>query len=99
MSRNKGERREVWLQIVAQQEQSGASVRSFCNQQGVNEHSFYSWRQRLRRQDIPASFALVQTQPQAAEPLLLEIALRSGHRLRLPADTATLRLVLAALES
>jgi len=99
MSGKQSERREAWLQIIGEQEQSGQSVRSFCNQRGVNEHSFYSWRQRLRQQDLPASFALVQTQPQAPEPVMLEIALRSGHRLRLPAESGTLRLVLAALES
>jgi peptidoglycan/LPS O-acetylase OafA/YrhL len=38
------------------QEQSGQSVRAFCQQQGISEHSFYQWRKRLAEQ-VPMKFA------------------------------------------
>ena len=33
---------------IAAQEKSGMTVKRFCQQQGVSEHSFYAWRKRLR---------------------------------------------------
>jgi transposase-like protein len=95
MTSTQTERREVWRQRISKQEKSGQSVRAFCQAQGVGEHSFYMWRQRLQR-ETAVSFALVEAKRQP-EPPMLELVLRSGDRLRIPSDKATLRTVLAAL--
>ena len=99
MTRTQQERRGYWRQLIAQQEQSGRSVRAFCQQQRANEHSFYQWRQRLAQQ-LPVKFALVETSLGAsASPAGVEVILTSGERLRIASavDAATLRAVLNVL--
>lgn len=95
---NKAEqRRELWRQRIAQQETSGQSIRAYCQGSGLKESAFYGWRQRLRKQNTPVRFALVETKPaeQTAPPI--ELMLAGGDRLRIPHDAATLKLVLAVL--
>ena len=96
---NKAEqRRELWRQRIAQQESSGQSIRAYCRGRGLQEHAFYGWRQRLRKQTAPVKFALVETKPAEAETARpIELMLASGDRLRIPHDAATLKLVLAVL--
>ena len=100
------ERREYWRQRIAQQEKSGQSIRAFCREQGLQEHSFYMWRKQLSSSSNKAvRFALVETEPKhngeqhptrLAAPSL-ELILATGDRLQIPADAATLRLVLSVL--
>jgi hypothetical protein len=91
------ERRELWRQRITQQEKSGPSIRAFCRGRGLSEPAFYAWRQRLRRENNPVRFALVETKPAAEAAGPIELILASGDRLRIPTDAATLRLVLAVL--
>jgi hypothetical protein len=93
----KAERREEWRQRVGQQESSGQSIRAFCRERGLKEHAFYGWRQRLRKQNTPVGFALVETKSAAETVPPIELMLPSGDRLRIPKDAATLKLVLAVL--
>ena len=96
MSTKQEQRREEWRQRVGQQESSGQSIRAFCRERGLKEHAFYGWRQRLRKQNTPVRFALVETKsPETVPPI--ELMLASGERLRIPRDAATLKLVLAVL--
>lgn len=98
MSGKSEERREAWRQKIAQQEQSGQSVRAFCKEQGVREPAFYYWRQRLRKENTPIRFALVETEIACtAKPKSIELVLATGDQLRIPSDAATLRLVLSVL--
>jgi transposase-like protein len=53
-------RSEHWRERISEQEGSGISVHRFCEEQGLTEQSFYSWRKRLRQQQ-PTRFALVET--------------------------------------
>ena len=99
MSRTQQERRQVWGKLIAQQEQSGLSIRAFCQQNGTSEYSFYHWRKRLAEQ-LPMKFALVETsQSGSVAVAVLEVMLTSGERLRIVPgiDAATLRLVLNVL--
>ena len=82
---------------MAQQEKSGHAVSVFCREQGLSEPTFYAWRQRLRKQNTPVRFALVETKPAEETVPPIEVMLASGHRLRIPHDAATLKLVLAVL--
>jgi Transposase len=92
------ERREVWKERIARQEKSGESVRAFCKEHGLQEHSFYGWRKRLQPKQ-PVTFALVETiQAKAATGMtVIELVLPHGDRLRIPSDAATLRTVLSVL--
>jgi hypothetical protein len=96
------DRHEHWKAVIAEQRQSGQTVRGFCQRRGVAEHSFYQWRKRLGAERAPVRFALVETGKEAArESAAVELVLRSGHRLRIGAgvDGATLRTVLDILEA
>ena len=101
MSRPKQpERRERWRQRIAQQETSGQSIRAFCRDHRLSEHSFYLWRKQLGRPSSsvkPVSFALVEAARPSQAPI--ELILVSGETLRIPADAATLRLVFDALQN
>jgi putative transposase len=97
VSTKQEQRREEWRQRVGQQESSGQSIRGFCRERGLKEHAFYGWRQRLRKQNTPVRFALVESKSAANSVPPIELMLASGDRLRIPNDAATLKLVLAVL--
>jgi transposase-like protein len=88
--------REYWTKLIAEQEASEHKVRPFCREHGIEEHSFYYWRRRLR-ENRTVRFAVLDTRKANTEPpAALELVLSSGERLRIGAgvDAATLRLVL-----
>jgi transposase len=93
-----------WRQRIAAQERSGLSVRRFCKEQGIAEHLLFYWRKRLRNQQQPVRFALVEqgaaSAGTVAEPAL-ELVLNNGERLRIGGrvDESSLRMVLAALRA
>lgn len=99
MPRTQEERRQWWRQLVAQQEQSGVSVRAFCERHRTSEHSFYKWRKRLAAR-LPVKFALVETNGSVpARGAAVELTLATGERLRIEpgVDAPTLRTVLSML--
>ena len=99
MSRTQEERRQLWRKLIAEQEQSGLSVRGFCQQHRTSEPGFYYWRKHLAEQ-LPMKFALVDTSRSApATVAAVEVILDSGERLRIAPgiEAATLRLVLSVL--
>ena len=96
-------RRDYWSRQIDGQAGSGQTVRRWCREAGVNEHSFYSWRKRLREQSAPepVRFALMERTSGGAkrESEGVELTLVTGERLRIGAgaDASTVRMVLAAL--
>ena len=94
------ERREHWREVIGEQRQSGLTIRAYCRQHQVPEHSFYMWRKTLRQEAEPVRFALIETAIPAA-PAPLELILGSGHILRIGpgVDAATLRTVFGALSA
>src|SRR5271170_2136569 len=99
MSKTHMARLDFWRQLTGKQQESGMSVRAFCQQHGTSEYSFYHWRKRLGEQ-LPMKFALVETSQSApATVAVSEVILASGERLRIVPgiDAATLRLVLSLL--
>jgi hypothetical protein len=97
VSTKQEQRRELWRQRIAEQETGGQSIRAYCGERELKESAFYGWRGRLRKQNTPVRFALVETKPAMETPPPLELLLASGDRLRIPSDAATLKLVLAVL--
>jgi transposase-like protein len=92
---------DQWRERIAEQQRSGLSIKRFCKERNVAEHSFYAWRRRLR-EDQAVHFALVNREPARRESgydACVEIILPTGERLRVDAgvDTTTLRTVLEAL--
>jgi transposase-like protein len=97
MEKQQGERQRYWQVVVAEQEASGKSIREFCQERNVTEHSFYWWRRHLREEKT-VSFALVETKP-AETPAKFELTLSSGEVLHIPADVQSLRVVFEALRA
>ncbi len=61
----------------------------------MGEYSFYTWRQRLRKEE-PVTFALVDTTG-TSEAASIELVLTSGDRLRIPSEASVLRMVLGVV--
>lgn len=97
-------KQDRWRELIAAHERSGLSVRMFCKEQGIAEHLLFYWRKRLRNQQDPVRFALVEGGATPAgtesEPTL-ELVLNTGERLRIGAGVNgfTLRTVLEALRA
>ena len=80
-------------------------MRAFCRERKFSEHSFYWWRRQFSSSaEQPIRFALVETTTPTTEThpprqgqAQLELVLHSGERLQIPADAATVRLVLSVL--
>ena len=94
---------DEWAERIAAQRRGGMSVRQFCKEQGLSEHSFYAWRKRLQEKGL-VRFALVERSARRQEhraEAALELVLATGERLRIGAgvDTATLRAVVEALRA
>jgi len=95
-------RDEYWRGQIVAQGNSGLTVKRFCQQQGISEHSFYAWRKRLRNHKPALRFALVEPvlEHPTAEPVV-ELVLTSGERLliRPGVDASMLHAVLEALRA
>ena len=100
--------------VLARWERSGLKLREFGERHGIPLSTLTWWRQVFRRAGEPvsaeakrvASDAVVFTEvPRPATapttPAVLEIVLRSGHMLRVPAgaDSDTLQRVLQTLQA
>jgi hypothetical protein len=103
MAKKNENREEYWRGQLTDHESAGLSVKHFCEQRGISEQSFYSWRKRLRS-PAPTRFALVETgvgRPTVPVESGLELVLTTGECLRIGAgfDPSVLRRVLAALRA
>jgi hypothetical protein len=101
--------------VLVRWQRSGLTLREFGQQCGIPLSTLTWWRQVFRRaseqvnsasESLSATDAVVFTEvPKPATvtttPLVVEIALRGGHVVRVPAgaDTDTLRRVLQALQA
>jgi hypothetical protein len=101
-------RERFWRTMVVRWQGSGLSVRAFCQQHGLSQPSFYSWRRSLTMRDAAAvQFAPVRIVPDLTPETGadtgragLELLLSTGHRLRVGVgfDGPTLQRLLALLE-
>lgn len=98
MGKQQAERHKYWQGVIGEQEASGKSIRDFCRERNLGEHSFYWWRRAVREEESVA-FALVETKPVAAPAAKFELALASGEVLRIPADVESLRVVFEVLRA
>ena len=96
MRKERSERQKYRQVVIAEQEASGKSVRDFCREWHLTEHSFW-WRRRWRAEK-PVSFALVETKP-VAPAAKFELTLGSGEVLHIPVHVESLRVVLEALQA
>ena len=82
---------QEWSGMLRQRKESGLSVKDWCLEQGISEHSYYY---RLRRLRQMACTALEQAQPvQLAEVPLAPKPEESHAKLRLTTKTGTLEIM------
>ena len=93
---------DQWRERIAEQQRSGTSIKQFCRERGLAQHSFYAWRKRLQRSE-PVRFAVVDRglRLEATMDTCVELILPTGERLRIAGgvDATTLRTVLEALRA
>jgi hypothetical protein len=100
----RGSRKEQqWRGWIRRQQESGLSVRAFCDLHDLAEPSFYGWRREIKRRDAAAGAFMpvsVVAEEQAVSPRCFEVVLVGGRTLRVAPgfDAATLRQLLAVLE-
>ena len=101
------DQQQFWQMVLETFKSSGLSVRRFCQQEGLSEASFYSWRKRLakvRKPDVseeqthPEPF--IQVSMGKTESCCLELIFASGHTLLISSDidSKVLTGVLSALK-
>jgi hypothetical protein len=101
----------MWRGRISEAARSGLSIREFCRQRHLKESQFYWWQRQLKERrpmgarnqagaEPRAGFALVAEEAGTVDAGL-ELVLGDGRRLRIGrgVDEATLRAVLAAVES
>jgi transposase len=89
-----------WLQLW---QNSGLSVRAFCDCHGLAQPSFYAWRRELKQRDAATTTLVPVRVIPDSEPApagSVDVVLAGGRRLRVTPgfDPATLRQLLALLE-
>ena len=100
MPKRSAEKEAFWRRAVAEQQESGLSVRQFCRRKKIAEASFYGWKRELALRDREGKGAEGQAGNAAdgedefvplrvaPAPLLvagLELLHPGGHVIRIPA--------------
>jgi transposase-like protein len=70
MAKISPQERQRRISLIQQHEASGMSARNFCVKHGIDPHTFYDWRDRLKKQG-ELLFREVMLQPE--EPLKQEV--------------------------
>lgn len=65
----------IWQLLLEEKEQSELSVREFCQDKGLTEASYYSWRKRLRgiREKDDSLFSPIEIQAKAGVGVAVEL--------------------------
>jgi hypothetical protein len=90
--------------VVAEQQQSGQGVATFCRERGIGAPQFYAWKKRLHQAEKDQFLAVrlaVGGEPAPAAGRTIEIRLGCGRSIVVEPgfDAAHLRAVLAVLET
>jgi len=107
LKKGDSDQQQFWQMVMETFKSSALSVRQFCQQEGLSEASFYSWRKRLTKpqtSDIDNKEAqpepFIQVSMPKAQSGGLELILASGHTLLISSDvdSKVLTGVLSALK-
>jgi hypothetical protein len=82
-----GEAEAEWRGRLESWDASGLSLRAFAMREGLNVHSLWTWKKRLRGIATPATaFASVVVNRSSVQAGVFELVVRDGMALRIPAD-------------
>ena len=92
------DKREYWKKTIQEQRSSGKSIAAYCHERGIRPSQFWYWSKDMTkptREQPQRSFVPVGEQSR------IEISLKGGILLRLPADCGVeaLRTVLEAIDA
>jgi transposase-like protein len=89
-AKRRSEREQFWRRVIREQQQSGASIKAFCQAHGVSQPAYFAWRKKLalgKRTNDRGDFVPVQVvRHTAVQPGGIEIVLSRGRRVRHLAD-------------
>ena len=84
-TRSRADREQFWRELIERQQQSGRSIRAFCDSEGVSQPSFFSWRKRLRSENVQPRSRFLPVQIDLADSMTragrIEIVLEGGQRI------------------
>lgn len=81
---------QAWRQHVETWQASGLTQAAYCQQQGLNPHTFNGWRRRFTATPTTSPGVIpIRVSPTAPAPAAaVVLRLASGHQVELPASTA-----------
>lgn len=90
-------RMSKWAQIIKERQNSGQTIKEFCEERGIKEGAYFYWQRKLRgalctelanlnepATDIPAGWVQLEPATGAKEALTVEVA---GCRIRVTPGT------------
>lgn len=95
MSKRKTLNHQQWCGLIKEQGNSGETIRAFCRQRGLIEHSFYHHKRRMRREGNGRGFKEVAIAPSSPINVVVDgcrIEVQRGF------DVECLRQVVRALQ-
>ena len=66
-----------WAKIMREREESGLSIKAYCEQAGFHENTYFYWQKRLRETACEA-LSGIQYNTTSLAPVFAEISLPSG---------------------
>lgn len=81
-------RMKHWMQIIAQRQQSGLTVKEFCAQQDIPIKQYYYWQHKLRIRFAPAQAP--ETKKEEV-PTLVQSLFRRRFPFRIPLSCSVVR--------
>ena len=103
-TKRRSEREQFWRRVIRDQQQSGTSIKAFCQSRGVSQPAYFVWRKKLalrKHTNTRADFVPVKVAPDTPVPSSgIEIVLDRGRRVRVEPgfDRQLLSDVLTVLE-
>jgi len=102
---SKQERLDTWTTRIMECRNSGMSVRSWCQENGLNEKTYYYWQRRLFRalsaqQECAGSFAEITPMPRLSTDVAVTVRIAGAEAdIHGGADAETVAMVLRLLKS
>lgn len=103
-TKRRSEREQFWRRVIREQQQSGISIKAFCQSRGVSQPAYFVWRKRLaldKRTNAPSGFVPIHVAPDTpVRSSGVEIVLDRDRRVRVEPgfDRQLLSDVLSVLE-
>ena len=87
MARQRNSAKECrWLELIRLWQQSGLSVRAFCQRHQLGEPRFYVWRRVLRQRGLMDRKSVAAARRGATTPTFVKVAVDTQNKATTPID-------------